>query len=63
VPQERLDEETALRRVTLKFERRYRQIEALLRERGKTPEQSTLAEMDALWDAVKAREKEPSTHG
>ncbi len=57
------DAETALRRATLKFERRFRGVEAMLRERGKSPEQSTLAEMDALWDAVKAREKEPSTHG
>jgi ATP diphosphatase len=57
------DAETALRRATLKFERRFRRVEALLRERGKTPEQSTLAEMDALWDAVKVREKETSTQG
>jgi ATP diphosphatase len=56
------DAETALRRATLKFERRFRRVEALLRERGKTPEQSTLAEMDALWDAVKAGEKAPSPH-
>jgi MazG family protein len=57
------DAETALRRATLKFERRFRGVEAMLRARGKTPEQSTLAEMDALWDAVKTREKAPSTHG
>ena len=57
------DAETALRRATLKFERRFRGVEAMLRERGKTPEQSTLAEMDALWDAVKVREKAPSAPG
>jgi MazG family protein len=51
------DAETALRRATLKFERRFRRIEAFLRERGKTPEQSTLEEMDALWNAAKAEEK------
>jgi MazG family protein len=51
------DAETALRRATLKFERRFRRVEALLRARGKTPEQSTLDEMDALWDDVKAEEK------
>ncbi|NRB04634.1 MAG: nucleoside triphosphate pyrophosphohydrolase, partial [Rhodobacteraceae bacterium] len=32
-------------------------IEARLAARGKTPEESDLAEMDALWDAVKAAEK------
>jgi MazG family protein len=52
------DAETALRRATLKFERRFRRVEALLRERGKTAEQSTLEEMDALWDAVKAAERQ-----
>ena len=51
------DAETALRRATLKFERRFRRIEALLRERGKTPEDSNLAEMDARWIDVKAEEK------
>ena len=51
------DAETALRRATLKFERRFRRVEAKLRERGKTPEQSTLDEMDALWNDVKAEEK------
>jgi MazG family protein len=58
------DAETALRRATIKFERRFRRVEAMLRERGKTPEQSTLAEMDALWDAVKADERaQPPARG
>lgn len=52
-----IDAETALRRATLKFERRFRGVEALLAARGKSPETSTLAEMDALWDAVKASER------
>lgn len=52
-----VDAETALRRATLKFERRFRRVEAMLRERGKAPEQSTLEEMDALWDEVKAEER------
>jgi ATP diphosphatase len=29
-----------------------------LAERGKTPSQSTLEEMDALWDEAKAEEKQ-----
>jgi ATP diphosphatase len=50
--------ETALRRATSKFERRFHQVEAALAARGKRPEQSTLAEMDALWDEVKKTEKQ-----
>ena len=52
-----LDPEGALRRANAKFERRFRAIEARLRAEGRRPEESTLAEMDALWDAVKAEEK------
>ena len=51
------DAETALRRATAKFERRFRQVEGLLAARGKTPEQSTLEEMDALWDEAKRAER------
>src|SRR6185295_10220590 len=52
-----VDAETALRRATLKFERRFRRVEASLAARGKRPEDSTLAEMDGLWDAAKAAER------
>ncbi len=51
------DPEAILRATNLKFERRFAAIERALAERGKTPEQSTLAEMDALWDAAKEAEK------
>jgi len=51
------DAETALRRATAKFERRFRQVEDMLAARGKTPDQSTLAEMDALWDEAKRAER------
>ena len=51
-----VDAETALRRATRKFERRFRRVEALLAERGRTPAQSTLAEMDALWNVAKTQE-------
>ncbi|MFQ5564913.1 MAG: nucleoside triphosphate pyrophosphohydrolase [Paracoccaceae bacterium] len=53
-----VDPEAAIRRANAKFERRYRGIESLLAAEGRTPEQATLAEMDALWDRVKAAEKE-----
>ena len=52
-----IDPEAAGRRANAKFERRFRRIEALLSERGKTPAQSDLAEMDALWDQAKREER------
>jgi tetrapyrrole methylase family protein/MazG family protein len=39
-----------------KFERRFHRIEELLAAQGKTPEQCSLAEMDALWDQAKQEE-------
>ncbi len=51
------DPEAILRAANLKFERRFGAIEAALAAQGRTPEQSTLAEMDALWNAAKAAEK------
>ncbi|WP_374470530.1 nucleoside triphosphate pyrophosphohydrolase [Phenylobacterium sp.] len=52
-----VDPEDALRGTNAKFVRRFRFIEARLAERGRTPDQSDLAEMDALWDEAKAAEK------
>jgi len=52
-----VDPEDSLRFANAKFARRFRYIESRLAERGKTPEQSDLAEMDALWDEAKAAEK------
>ena len=37
--------------------RRFEFIEAELKKDGRTPEQSDLPEMDALWDAAKAAER------
>jgi ATP diphosphatase len=54
------DPEDVLRQTNLKFERRFAAIERALAARGKTPKQATLAEMDALWDAAKAAEKDAS---
>jgi len=51
------DPEDVLRQANLKFERRFGAIERALAARGRTPAESTLAEMDALWDAAKAAEK------
>ena len=57
------DPEGVLRATNAKFERRFASIERALAARGKTPAKSTLAEMDALWDAAKAAEKEAEKAG
>jgi len=51
------DPERALRATNQKFERRFGYIERALAAAGKTPEQSTLAEMDELWNAAKADDR------
>jgi ATP diphosphatase len=51
------DPEDILRQTNVKFERRFGSIERALAARGKTPQEASLAEMDALWDAAKAVEK------
>ena len=53
----KVDPETALRAANAKFTRRFTKIEDWLAEAGKTPAQSDLAEMDALWTRAKAEEK------
>ena len=45
----------ALQRANLKFERRFRTLEALARERGVGLGTASLEELDTLWDEVKAR--------
>ncbi len=55
-----VDPEDVLRKANAKFIRRFGGVEELLKARGKTPEQSDLKEMDALWDEVKAGEEEAS---
>lgn len=52
-----IDPEAALRAANAKFTRRFRAIEAALAAQNRRPEDSTLDEMDALWDAAKAAEK------
>ncbi|QIE54490.1 nucleoside triphosphate pyrophosphohydrolase [Pikeienuella piscinae] len=52
----RIDPEAALRRVNAKFERRFRGVEAALAAEGRGPADATLAEMDAIWTAIKRRE-------
>ncbi|MFD1912441.1 nucleoside triphosphate pyrophosphohydrolase [Halodurantibacterium flavum] len=56
-----IDPEAALRRANAKFTRRFAAIEAALAAEGRRPDQSTLEEMDALWDQAKAAEKSVGT--
>ncbi len=51
----KLDPEGALRGANEKFIRRFRYIEERLAEKGSSPSQSDLAEMDALWDEAKTK--------
>ena len=51
------DPESALKAANRKFRRRFRHVEARLREDGRTPAGSSLGEMDRLWDEAKARER------
>ena len=55
-----VEPENALRMTNAKFVRRFETIEAELLKLGKTPDQSDLAEMDALWNAAKHAEREIS---
>ncbi len=52
-----IDPEAALRGANAKFERRFRVIEDVLRVRGRTPAESSLDEMDAIWNDVRASDK------
>ncbi|WP_063768647.1 nucleoside triphosphate pyrophosphohydrolase [Verrucomicrobium sp. BvORR034] len=48
-----VDAETALAAATAKFERRFGRVEEIILAQGKTLEDSTLEEMDAVWEATK----------
>ena len=56
-----VEPEAALRRTNAKFIRRFEAVEARLAAMGKTPQESDLEEMDALWDAVKIDERNDKT--
>lgn len=53
----KIDPEAALRAANSKFTRRFRRIEDWLAAEGRRPEDSDLAEMDALWNRAKAEDK------
>jgi len=51
-----IDPETALRRCNKKFNRRFRYVETKIKQQGRELRDSSLAEMDALWDEAKKQE-------
>lgn len=52
-----VEAENALVDATSRFQRRFEVVEDALTDRGRTPETSTLEEMDALWEDAKRREQ------
>lgn len=54
-----IDPEAALARTNAKFVRRFRRVEEWLSQKGSSPADATLAEMDRLWERAKAEEREP----
>jgi len=58
-----VDPESALKAANRKFRRRFRHIEDRLRADGKGPADSTLEEMDRLWDEAKALERKGEAPG
>ena len=53
----RVDSEQALQRAVAKFERRFRSVEVALQKRERSMKDSTLDELDALWDEAKQHEE------
>ena len=52
-----INPESALRRANCKFERRFRAVETMLAERGTSPAESTLDDMERLWVEAKNSER------
>ena len=53
-----LDPESALRKTNRKFKRRFQWIEEQLRTSGRGPEQSSMEELESLWQQAKQKERE-----
>lgn len=52
-----LDPESALRKTNRKFRRRFQYLEERLREQGHKPDDTSLEEMESLWQQAKRQEK------
>ncbi len=49
----KVDPESALRKTNRKFEKRFKKIEELVKEKGKSLKEMTLQEMDLMWEEIK----------
>jgi uncharacterized protein YabN with tetrapyrrole methylase and pyrophosphatase domain len=52
-----LDPESALRKTNRKFKRRFQWMEQRLGDRGQTPQQASMDELESLWQEAKQQEK------
>jgi uncharacterized protein YabN with tetrapyrrole methylase and pyrophosphatase domain len=52
-----LDPESALRKTNRKFKRRFQWMEERLRDGGRSPQQATMVELEALWQEAKKQEE------
>ena len=53
-----LDPESALRKTNRKFKRRFQWIEDQLRGSGRGPQQTSMEELESLWQRAKQQERE-----
>jgi MazG family protein len=53
-----LDSESALRKTNRKFRRRFQWMEQALQEQGRTTEDSSMEELESLWQKAKRQEKQ-----
>lgn len=54
----KIEPEVALRQANLKFERRFRAMEALLAEQNRAPKGVSLEDWEQLWQKIKIKEKD-----
>jgi MazG family protein len=52
-----LDSESALKKTNRKFKRRFQWMEECLKTSGRTPQQSSMEELESLWQQAKQRER------
>jgi MazG family protein len=57
-----LDPESSLKKTNRKFKRRFQWIEDQLRQNGRTPQQASADELEALWQQAKQQEHGPAAH-
>ncbi|HZS09916.1 MAG TPA: nucleoside triphosphate pyrophosphohydrolase [Blastocatellia bacterium] len=55
-----VEPEMALKAANRKFRRRFSYVEARLEEQGKSCSEASLEEMDAYWDEIRQRDKQPA---